>query len=243
MQLVSLVMILSLPVSAPGYIPSAHFIIKMMLRGNQAVHDVEVEQTATLFDEYSGEDGLQAPSKLYIKFSGSFRLDTTLPFEREILLHSDGLTLTVMNGGIVSEVPDIRCILKDFLVERSPDNILEVLHANHINTDRMGLGRFNGKIAYIIGANEGQTQAPQLWLDKDTFLPVRFIKEEEKEDGPSILEVRYLNYKYIDRKYRYPSVVEFYRDNKLTLRYQTRKVVVNTSIPNNLFDIQKITEK
>lgn len=235
-------LILCVPLSASGYILSAKFIIKMMLQANHRIHDVKIEQTATLFDEDADHEGYKAPSVLYLKFPDSLRLDITLSYEKETVIHSNGETLTVVDGNLVSEVPDVRSVLKEFFITRSVDEVIEFLHAKHVNTERMGLGRFNGKIVYIIGAKEWETESPQLWIEKDSFLPLRFIAEERKEDCVFILEVRYLDYKSIGRAYRYPSVIEFYHDNNLTLRYETENVVVNTSLPDSLFHMNRISE-
>lgn len=242
-QTVSVALVLSLPFSASGYIPSANFIIKMMLEGNQAIQDIRVEQTATVFDKNSGRESFQIPEVLYLRVPDSYRLDITLPEEKKTVIYSEGETLTIVGSKVISHSQDEKSIFKDFFIKQSVAEIIELLHSRNVNTQRMGLGRFDGRIAYIIGAKERETKFPQLWIEKDNFLPLRFIVEEKKKDSITTLEIRYLNYQHVDGKYWYPSTVEFYYDNKLALRYQTQKVVVNTNIPDNLFDISKIKKE
>jgi|GEM_PF-5067928 len=239
-QAISLALVLFLPVSALGYIPSAHFIIRMMLQRNQAIQDVTVEQTTAIFDDKSGYEGLQVREVLYLKFPDRYRLDTTLPNETKTTICSQGKMLTIVGNEVISHAPDEKITFKAFIINHSVDEVIQLLRSRNVNIERMGLGRFNGKIAYIIGANETETELPQLWIDKDRFLPLRFIAKEKKKESVTKVEVRYLNYRRIHGKFQYPSTVEFYNDNILTLRYQIEKVVVNNLVPDKLFNIKTI---
>ena len=238
-----LALVLILPISASGYIPSAHFIIKMMLEGNGAIDHVMVEQTAIIFDEDSGGEALRVPGVLYLKLPDGYRLDMTLPYEKKTSIYRKGEIFTIVDGEIVSRGPDRRALFKDFLIRHSVNRIMGLLRSKHVNIERTGLGRFGGKVSYIIGAGETETEFPQLWIEKDSFLPLRFVAKEKREESIVTVEVRYLDYRHIDDKFRYPSTIEFYADDKLTLRYQTEKVMVNTSMPDNVFDMKKLIIK
>jgi len=241
-QLISIALILFVPLSASGHIPSANFIIKMMLKGNHAVENIKIEQIATLFDINTGHNDLMVPEVLYLRVPDDYRLDIAFPEEHKTFIHSEGKILIIVGGKVIGNSKDEKSIFKDFFIKRSVDEIIGLLRSRNVDIERRGLGRFNGKIAYIIGAKEREAKLPQLWIEKDTFLPLRFIVEEKKEDSTAVLEIRYLDYINLDDKYRYPYTMEFYYNNKLTLRYEVQKVVVNTQIPDDIFDVSKVKE-
>ena len=235
------VLVLILPLSASGYILSADFIIKMMLKANGAIQDARVEGTTTILLTDSAYENYQTSEILYLKFPDSYRLDITLPYEKKTIVYNSGDTWTIMGGRIISHAGDRRTVFQDLLIRRSVDEIVRLFHSWNIDTEVVGMGRFNGKIAYIIGAKEVDVGYSQLWAEKGTFLPLRFITEEEKEDSIMTIEVRYLDYQHIDGKFWYPSTIEYYYDDELASRYQTEKILVNTSIHDSLFDISKLT--
>ena len=53
--------------------------------------------------------------------------------------------------------------------------------------DNTMLKRWNGSIAWVIGRGE-KTDTPQLWIEKDSFLPVRLIARDQ--------DVQYAKYRY-----------------------------------------------
>jgi len=242
LQAILLVLVVTLPISASGYIPSADFIIKMMLKGKRGVNEIRVEQIATIFDEDFGFEDIEVSEVIYLKFPDRYRLDINFPYEKKSIISHKGKSVIIVGGEAISDMPDEENVFLEFFVIQSVDKIFEFLHSKDINTERMGLGRFDGKIAYIIGAKEGETNFPQLWIDRDTFLPTRFMVEKNNEDSAVTYEIRFSNYRHIDGKLWYPSTIEFLYDNRLIMRYQTEKVVVNTYIPDDLFDISKFTE-
>ncbi|MFH1623983.1 MAG: hypothetical protein ABID54_02360 [Pseudomonadota bacterium] len=236
-------LVLFLPLYASGYIPSANFLIKMMLAANQAVQNVRVEQIATTFNEDSGSEDLQVSEVLYLRIPDSYRLDIESRDGKKTIIYKRGELLTTEAGRVTSESPDEMSISKDLFIRRSVDDVIQLLRSRKVDTERMGLGRFDGKIAFIIGATERETESPQLWIEKENFLPLRFIVRAEKKVAVANVEIRYLDYKQVDGKYWYPFTIEFYHDNTLAVRYQAQRVVINTNVPDNLFDIVKIRKE
>ena len=238
-RVISFALIFTLPQPAFAYIPSAHFIIKMMMKGNQAIRDVKVEQTRITFDEDSGREDLRVPEVLYLKSPDYYRLDRALPEKKTITICNRGETFTFVDGKRTPHVMDGTILFKDLLIKRSVDDITALLRSRNVDVDRMALGRFEGKIAYIIGAGETEAELPQLWIDKESFLPIRFIMREKKNNAVVTVEIRYLNYGSIAGKFQYPSNIEFYYDGKLSLRYHAQEVRINIAIPDRVFDIRE----
>jgi hypothetical protein len=77
-----------------------------------------------------------------------------------------------------------------------------------------------------------------VWIEKDTFLPLRWIMKPGAtgSDADSI-DVRYLNWRPVENVW-YPMQVEFYVNETLQRRIDVVDVAINESFSNHLFDIE-----
>ena len=69
-------------------------------------------------------------------------------------------------------------------------NALAFLRHHEVDPSVVSLGRQQRRPVYIIGAQPGQLDVPQLWLDKELLVPVRLIHEE----GEELREIRLLGF-------------------------------------------------
>jgi outer membrane lipoprotein-sorting protein len=100
------------------------------------------------------------------------------------------------------------------------------------------LGRFEEKIAFVIGAYYPDESSNQLWVDKETLLPLRLImRSVHGADSSSKVEIRYLVWWQIGET-RYPSKIEFYQDDNLVRVSQAQNFEENAIFSEDLFDIE-----
>jgi hypothetical protein len=100
------------------------------------------------------------------------------------------------------------------------------------------LGRFEDQIAFVLGANYPDESVNQLWVDKDTLLPLRLILTGDDDTADSgVVEVRYLIWWKIGQT-QYPSRIEFYQDDRLVRVSQAKSVEENAIFSEDLFDIE-----
>jgi|GEM_PF-3187132 len=71
--------------------------------------------------------------------------------------------------------------------------------------------RFEGQVCYIFGATEGETDKPQLWLEKDGMWPVKMQVFHGKER----IELRFSQWQHPLMKGLFPRRIELYINNKL----------------------------
>lgn len=113
--------------------------------------------------------------------------------------------------------------------------VLRGLQSVGIDTKVVNLGRLNDTICYIIGAHTWETDKPQVWLNKDTYAPVRFIVPRKVDDKLVAVETRLLDYGGSPGGPGVPRVFEEYHDGKLVRHAEVTAAQVDTNLPETLF--------
>jgi hypothetical protein len=92
------------------------------------------------------------------------------------------------------------------------------------------LGRFDGRLAYVIGGRERDAR-PVLFVDKDGFQPLRLVATE----GPDLVDVRFLGWGSPTGGDWFPRAVEAWSRDALALRFSTERASANGKLPEALF--------
>ena len=171
-------------------------------------------------------------------FSQAFRSDARSSNSERIFIFSDGKSLTLIDGNTVPGVANRFDLYKDLLFYHSREELVERLFQLGVDVSISSLGRFEEKIAFVIGANYPDESVSQVWIDRETLLPFRWIIKGVDPAGESdTLEIRYLTWWKIG-KLRYPSRIEFYQDGNLVRVNQAINFEENPAFSKELFDIE-----
>jgi hypothetical protein len=92
------------------------------------------------------------------------------------------------------------------------------------------LGRFDGRIAYVIGGRQKDPH-PVLYVDKDGFQPLRLVAAE----GPELQDVRFLGWGSPTGGDWFPRAVEVLAKDALALRFTTERATTNARLAEALF--------
>ncbi len=116
-----------------------------------------------------------------------------------------------------------------------PAVTLRRLDSLKFNLDKIRTDKLDRKTVYVIGADEGDNESNQIWIDAERLLLVRLIQREKRGERNVVTDTRVGEYKDIDG---FPVAHEFVsmRDGKLYFRERYEKVRVNEPIPPVLFD-------
>jgi hypothetical protein len=95
-----------------------------------------------------------------------------------------------------------------------------------VSLGEQGLGRFDGRVAYVIGGR-GREARPMLYVDKDSFQPLRLVAVE----GGALVDVRLLGWGSPTGGDWFPRAVEAVQAERLLLRFTTEKANANPRIP------------
>ncbi|MEO8193411.1 MAG: hypothetical protein ABI681_06140 [Gemmatimonadales bacterium] len=193
------------------------------------------EQSNTFYTQSGGEqksrwvENLSVPGKLRIDFH---------PLESKSgLLILNNTVMTYDNGKRVERRRSIQPILTLTAdVYAIPPNVtLRRLDSLRIDLDKFRTDRLNRKKVYVIGAESGDLESSQIWIDAERLLLVRLIQSEKRGDRTLVTDTRVGEYKEVDG---FPIAHEYVstRDGRPYFKEQYEKVRVNESIPPSLFN-------
>ena len=194
------------------------------------------------WDHYTNEtaevlDTAELEGSLRYIFSQAFRSDERSSDSERIFIYSNGKNLTLVDGYSVPEAANRFDLYKDLLFYHSREELVERLYQTGVDVSISSLGRFEEKIAFVIGAEYPDESVSQVWIDQDTFLPLRWVlKSAGPARQPDTLEIRYLIWWKVG-KIRYPSRIEFYQDGKLVRVNQAINFEENATFSEELFDV------
>ncbi len=208
---------------------------------NTASDDMPIVQTFESDRSAAAMESLELEGTLRYVFERAFRSDARSPDSERIHIAAAGRTLTIIDGSIVPESVNRFNLFKDVLLYRSRETFARRLLQLGIDVSISSLGRFEDKIAFILGANYPDESVNQLWVDKDTLLPLRLIiRDVAGADRTDKFEIRYLIWWKIG-KTRYPSRIEFYQDDDLVRVSQAKNFEVDATFSEELFNIDHLT--
>jgi hypothetical protein len=92
------------------------------------------------------------------------------------------------------------------------------------------LGRFDGRIAYVVGGRAKDAK-PLLFVEKDGFRPLRLLSQE----GGTLYDVRLLGWGSPTGGDWFPRAVEVWTGDALRLRLTTERTVQNPRIADTVF--------
>jgi hypothetical protein len=93
------------------------------------------------------------------------------------------------------------------------------------------LGRAGARVAYVLGAAQPRERKPQVWIDKQSWQPLRLVAPL----SGALDDVRLLDFGSVVGGDLFPQTVEVRQDGALALRFATEKVAANPRIPDALF--------
>jgi hypothetical protein len=183
---------------------------------------------------------LELEESLRYVFSRAFRSEVRSLYTERIFVFADGKTLTIIDGSIVASAENRFALYKDSLLFRSQEALVDRLSDLGVDVSRSSLGRFEGQIAYIVGAEYPDASVSQIWLDPETFLPTRWIvKGRPGQPNSDFIEFRYDDWQLIG-KLQYPARIEILQEGKLVHVSQVKNLDLNPTFADALFDIQHL---
>jgi hypothetical protein len=207
---------------------------------NTAGDDTQTTQQVETDPEALELETLELEGTLRYVFSRAFRSDVKSPNSERIHIVVAGRTLTIIDNNIVSDAANRFDLYKDILLYRSREALADRLLQMGVDASVSSLGRFEEKTVFVLGANYPDETVNQLWVDKDTLLPLRLIiRDVYGADNSDKVEIRYLIWWKIG-EIQYPSKIEFYQDDNLVRVSQAISFEENAMFSEELFDIEHL---
>ena len=202
--------------------------------------DLPAEQNIEIDQSVMVEKTLELEETLRFVFSHAFRSDSKSYDSERIHVVSGDRSLTIIDGNIVPAEANRFDLYKDILLYRSREDLVERLLDLGVDVSVSSLGRIEGEIAFVVGAVYPDESVSQIWFDRETFLPMRWIiRGNGGTFASDMLEVRYLTW-WKSGESRYPSRIEFYQDGNLVRVNQVKSFREDEGFSEELFDIDHL---
>jgi hypothetical protein len=230
-------MVLGLVAASHSYVLPAKQILEFMIQQFGSARTVVVLQKAVIYDP-SLEGGMREVDEiLYYRYPDRFRSEVTTPGGEQVRVIGPEGAIFVTNGKIIAEAETPFDGFKDLLLYRQAEFLLERLSEVDVDPDVVSLGRYKGRIAYVIGAKYPDECVPQVWIEKNTFRPIRYVLRSEGPEDTNLEEIEYTDYVPLDKGGSYPERILFFQDGRLARMYVLKTFRVNQDVPDELFDI------
>jgi hypothetical protein len=183
-------------------------------------------------------------------FPNIFRSDLTSEDVSKFFLANGGQTLSVVNNQIDPDAENELDLYHFLLLHHRKDNLINFLEMFGIDTSIRSLGKFEKKIAYIIGAQYPDEDHSQLWVNKEMLLPMRWLLVILTQQNPvdlnqtnippklERLEFRFSLWQKFDRLY-YPMRLDILHNGILKREVRMNGVIVNPELDNTMMDIDQ----
>jgi len=238
--LITLFYLTGFPEPGCGYVLQGSHLLDLMTVKTGKAERIQVMQSLLIYDDNPLGDPIVIKETVRYLFPDSFRSDTETAAAKRIHVVSGNTAVTVIDGRITDELDSDLDRYKDIMLYRSRISLGERLRSLGIDITITSLGRFQEKIAYVLGAQYPDASAPQLWIDRETFRPIRWlIRHSTLPDVSKRLELRYYNWQRIQGVW-YPLRVEFYEGEQLVREIRVEQVKINPPFAEGLFDLSYI---
>ena len=235
--LVCAFIILGLAAISYSYILPAKQILSFMIEQFGSAHTCVVFQKTIIYDP-SLEGGMREfEETLYYRYPDRFRCEVNTPESEQVRVVGPDGAIFVTNGKIIAEAESQFDHFKDLLLYLQEDLLLKRLSQLDVNLDVVSLGRYKDRIAYVIGAKYPVESVSQVWIEKNTFRPIRYVLSGGGPHGGALEEIEYTEYMSLDKGRWYPARIQFFQNGRLARMYLLETFKVNPELPDQLFDI------
>jgi hypothetical protein len=237
--------------SALGYVIDGSKVLELTARQIGRADTLTVTQNLTTYvvDEHTKRN--MAEEDVRYIFPNIFRVDSTADGVQKIFLASDDLSLAVINSKVDSRAESELDLYHYLLLQHYSSGLTNFLEAYGIDTTISSLGKFEKKVAYVVGAQYPNQDNSQLWIDKATLLPMRWIlvifsqsdqnsSDKVEVDSPVLdrLEFRFSLWQKFG-KLNYPKRIDIFYNDILQREVRVNDVKVDLKLDEALMDIAK----
>jgi outer membrane lipoprotein-sorting protein len=229
---------LTAPPQARGDVLSGPHILELMVKALSSAESLRVEQRVVVEEATIADHPLELNETLSYAFNDRFRSDTRFENTERIHVVAQDQTLTVIDGRRIVDACGRFDQYKDLLLYRSRTAVHKALLSHGVDVGKTSLGRHEDRIVYVIGAQYPDRSVSQVWVDKKSFLPMRWLHASSRDPNDHLVFV-YSDWQK-NRDLWYPMLVETLHAKKTIRRILVSQVQVNANLPPELFDIPRM---
>ena len=236
--LIVLLALLMWPATASAKVSNTNELIAAM----QKKYGKSWYKTATFVQETTNiqPDGTSKVEIWYEAMSvpGTLRIDFTPTREGNGILFTGGKIFVFKNGKVDNTRPlEHPLLILGFDIYRAPaSEVVAKLQALRFDLSRFREDTWQGRPAYVVGANVGDLHSPQFWIDQEHLYFVRMLRPAGK-DGMQTQETQFNKYQRLGGGWIAPEVI-FKLDGNIVTTEKYSEIRGNVKLDPKLFDPQ-----
>ncbi|MBW1988989.1 MAG: hypothetical protein JRI97_05520, partial [Deltaproteobacteria bacterium] len=148
----------------------------------------------------------------------SFREQVDCPETDRLFVVSGGEAAWFSEGRLMDTTEGPLDAFKDLLLVRDAELLADKLYFSGVDLSVTSLGMWEGVVVWVVGAQYPDESVPQVWVERKSRLPVRYIITRAAARGRRGLEVRYrdwVNLRTPRRPVMFPQTIRFYENGRL----------------------------
>lgn len=230
-----------LPARGFGYVVQGPHAAALMVKALGSGAGLSVKQRVRFYGLELSSQVHEVVEQAEYRFPERYRSEIRADGIHRLHVESDGRSVTVTDDRITSRSVSVLDGYKDLLMVRQTSALIEKLAAHGVNPLISSLGRFEDKLVVIIGARYPDESRPQVWLEMDTYLPLRWIiRPDDAAEGP--FEIHFLAWQQVNKQW-YPRRIEMYENNMLVRDILVEHVSTSPASRPGDFDVDAIVER
>lgn len=227
---------------ASAYVLEGPHVLYLMTHRKAPPKTLLVEQQVTIEDPDLSDVPIELEETLRYSFPDTFRADSRHQQTHRILVVARSQALTIVDGQIISDQQGRFDRYKDVLLYRSRHLLHNALITQNVDVGKTSLGRWEDHIVVVIGAQYPDESVSQLWVDKELFLPLRWIivaEESSENQEADRLEFIYRDWRMINKVW-YPMQIETTLNQKRIRMVRVKTVKKDVVLDAELFNISNL---
>jgi hypothetical protein len=166
-------------------------------------------------------------------FSKAFRADIVSGYGHRIRIVNRHHDITLLNN-----TPVTASRLDDYvniLLYQDPKILAEKLSYQGIDLSITSLGRFRGKVVYVIGAAFPDKTVSQLWVEKESFKPCRWLIYHAPGES---MDIHFLEWQQFQNRW-HPMKIQFYDNHRRIREIESQTVKTDPVFDDELFFVDE----
>jgi len=223
--------------TSAAFVPQAPHLLYLVMQKIKQPVGIEAFQTKKSFNYENSEDiYVELEEKLLYLYPNQLRLQILSEVTTNFYVESDFEYVKISDGAVVSRDKPLVEQYTDILLYRDHETLLPQLALSGIDTSKVSFQRYDDKICYVIGrSQEKGKNFPGLWIEKETFLPVRYVIEKNSQR----VEILYYNWQKVSRT-MYPMQIYIFFNDKFFAMIDVKTFDLRSDFSPALFNIDHI---
>jgi hypothetical protein len=167
---------------------------------------------------------------------GKLRIDIGPPTDGNGYVMVDGILTIVKDDKITGTKPRVNMLLVlGFDVYRQdPQTTIDVVRGQGYDLTKLREDTWQGRPVYVVGADKGDLQSRQFWVEKDTLLFVREM-EPSRTDPKTVNDIRFTDYRNLAGGW-VAARVEIHAGDKMVFSEEYSDIQANVKLDPAVFD-------